>query len=300
MARPDPSAELLGTGLALVSVVGFALSGPGAKMAYEGGAEPVTLVAIRYLTNVLAVGLMLLVARRGAALPGRIRFGGLLVGGLLAVEAYLFLAGLARVPVSLGVPIFFTFPLQVALLAALFGIERLTSWRVAALAIAFGGLWLMLGRGEMAVDPAGVALCLAAGTVVACTVVGTDRLMAEHPKLPVAFHMMLGGLALAAVGLAVIGGPVLPTGERGLWGLALTCGGFSLGIVLFYLSIGFIGSVRAAMLANLQPIMSVALAVVLVAERPGPVVLAGGGMILCGILLLHYGDRRTRTRVATS
>ena len=292
--RPSASPEWIGTAMVLVSVLGFAISGPGAKMAYDGGAEPITVVAIRYATNVVGVAILLLLFRSQARLPARIRLGGLGIGALLATEAYLFLEGLKTVPVSLGVPVFFTFPLQVALLGAVLRIEALTRWRATALLLAFAGLWLMTAEGEMQADVAGIALCFLAGSVVALTVVGTGRLMRDQPKLPVALYMMTGGFALSAAGMLAVGGPILPTGSRGLTGLALTCGGFSLGIILFYVAIGFLGSVRAAILTNLQPVMSVALAMVMIAERPGVAELLGGALILTGIGVMHYGDRRTR------
>ncbi len=280
--------------MVLVSVFGFALSGPGAKMAYDGGAEPMTVVAIRYATNVVGVGLLIVLFRAKARLPARIRLGGLAIGALLATEAYLFLEGLKTVPVSLAVPVFFTFPLQVALLGAVLRVEALTRWRAGALLLAFSGLWLMTAEGEMQAEPSGIALCFLAGSVVAVTVIGTGRLMRDQAKLPVALYMMAGGFALSAAGMLAVGGPILPTGTRGLAGLALTCGGFSLGIILFYVAIGFLGSVRAAILTNLQPVMSVALATVMIAERPGPPELFGGALILTGIAVMHYGDRRRR------
>ncbi len=112
--RLAASPEWIGTTMVLISVFGFAVSGPGAKMAYDGGAEPMTVVAIRYATNVVGVGLLLLLFRSKTRLPARVRLGGLAIGALLATEAYLFLEGLKTVPVSLAVPVFFTFPLQVS------------------------------------------------------------------------------------------------------------------------------------------------------------------------------------------
>ena len=88
------------------------------------------------------------------------------------------------------------------------------------------------------------------------------------------------------------GGITLPTSSVGWWGAfgVVLCQGCS--IPFFYASLPRIGPEKAAMLNNLQPVTSVLMAYFLFAELLSSVQILGGAMVLGGILLMQWQDRR--------
>ena len=152
--------------------------------------------------------------------------------------------------------------------------------KVAALAMAFAGLAMMLG----------------AAVAVALNSVGIVRLVSHVDPLVATFHMAVS-TAVVLVALTLLTGslkwPVSGTGWAGMLGVVvLQCGA----LPLYYVSIARIGALKAAMVANLQPVTSIVAARAFFGELLGAAQLAGGAMVLAGILLMQWHDARTRPR----
>ena len=64
--------------------------------------------------------------------------------------------------------------------------------------------------------------------------------------------------------------------------------GFSLAVIAYYLALPMIGPVRAAIVANLEPIIAVLMAMFLLNERLGPMQVSG---IILIIIAVYLGGR---------
>jgi drug/metabolite transporter (DMT)-like permease len=63
--------------------------------------------------------------------------------------------------------------------------------------------------------------------------------------------------------------------------------------VVVFAGIARIGPTNAAMISTLEPVVTVALAALLLGETLEPVTLLGGGLILAAVLLLAQSELRT-------
>ncbi len=287
----------LGVWLVVASAVCFSMAPIGAKLAYAGGSEPVTLIGLRFSLNVAAVLALVVLGRHSFALPARALGISLLLGVLLAAEGVSYLAAVQFIPVSLAVVIVFTFPLQVGLISALIGHERLNLARGGALVTAFLGVVLAVGVVVDSVDWRGVLLAAATGTGIAVTAVATSRLMRDHDAVTLTFYMIMGAAVSSMLAVLLWRGFVWPVTTTGWIGGALTVVTFAAAITLYFLGLARIGAVRASILGNLEPVVTIFAAVVILAERPTLVQLLGTAMILGAILFLHFHEARARIEV---
>ena len=285
-----------GTALALLSAIGLGLAVAVSRYAYEGGANGLTVGAVRSL--VLLAGLFVYCRATGRSLGLRRsdRRCCMVLGLMMAMGFYGNVGAVEYIPIGLTALLFFTFPPLIALIQAVLDRTWPAPAKVVALAAAFAGLATMLGASLGASNPRGVAMALGAAVAVAVNSVGIVRLLSHVNPLVAMFHMAITAAAVL-VGLALATGsvqwPVSGTGWAGMFGVvALQCAS----LPLYFVAIARIGALKSAMLANVQPVTSIVAARALFGELLGAAQLAGGAMVLAGIMLMQRHDARTRSR----
>ncbi len=293
------SGDAQGVALALLSAVGLGFAIAVARYAYEGGTNGLTVAAVRSLALALALFVVCRVTGRtlGLRRADRRRCAGL--GLLMAMGFYGNVGAVEFISIGLTALLFFTFPPLIALIQAVTDRAWPTFARVVALATAFAGLATMLGVSLGASDPRGVALVLGAAVAVALNSVGVVRLVSHIHPLVAMFHMAVTA-AVALPALAVATGsvqlPVSATGWVGMFGvIALQC----VSLPLYFVAVARIGALKTAMLANIQPVVSIVAARALFGELLGAAQLAGGAMVLAGVMLMQWHDGRSRRRRAS-
>jgi drug/metabolite transporter (DMT)-like permease len=123
---------------------------------------------------------------------------------LVGCSILLYFGALAALPIATAGAGLFTSPIFVLLISVLVLGVRIGRWRIAAVALGFGGMLLVLRPGSAAFEP--VALVpIAAGALYAAGSLATRRLCAEESPqmLTAAFFATIGVFGL--VGLAVLG-----------------------------------------------------------------------------------------------
>ena len=124
-----------------------------------------------------------------------------------------------------------------------------------------------------------------------------------HVPAPQAAALTMGGAAVLYVALASVLGTLGSLGQPLASSAALVpvvlAGVIGAGVptLAFVTGIRRLGPSRAAILATLEPVIGTALAAWLLAERPAPVQLFGGVLILVAAVVLQLGPRG-RGRVA--
>ena len=136
--------ERIGLCLVVVAAFGFGISPSYAKLAYEGGAEPLTLVAARFTICVLIMSIVAKVRQTSIRVSGKLLYLPLIMGLLLAWNATGYLSAVKEIKVSLAAALFYTFPLQVAVFSWMMGFELLSIRRIVALSLGFVGVLLVL------------------------------------------------------------------------------------------------------------------------------------------------------------
>ncbi len=230
--------------------------------------------------------------------------------GLLVVLANgLFFMGLASLPLAEGVAIGFIAPLVITLLSVVILKEKVGPWRWGSIVLGLVGVMVIVRPGTEAFQPA--ALYPLAGAVCyALLQIVTRQIGAGESAVMLALSIQIAFIATSAVsGLTLghgawegLGGPAVQFVLRGwvwpaagdLWVFLLM--GIAAGAGGFFISAAYRGS-DAALVASFEYLaMPIALmwGLLVFAEWPGPVELAGIGLILGAGLVLVWRESRTR------
>jgi drug/metabolite transporter (DMT)-like permease len=283
-----------GTILCLGSGAAFGAMAVFGKLAYDAGATVGTLLAVRF-TLAAAVFWALVVA--GGAAPElralRPREAGAALGlGACgyALQAGCYFAALERIDASLLSLVLYTFPAIVAAAAVALGREQLDGRRVTALALACGGLALVLaGAGTGRLDPRGAALGLGAAVVYSTYILASDVIAARIRPLVLAAIVCTGAAVALTAGSALLGelrpAALTPAGWGWLACLAVVSTVGAIG--LFFAGLRRVGPTTASILATSEPLVTVLLAFAVFGETLGAVQLAGGVLVLGAVLVLN-------------
>lgn len=277
--------QRIGFCLVAVAAIGFGISPTYAKLAYQGGSEPLTLVAARFTLCVLAMFMIAYVRRSSFKISRRLLYVPVLMGSLLAWNATGYLSAVKAIPVSLAAALFYTFPLQIGIFSLLLGLEVLSVRKIVALLLGFCGVLLVVSFVVHEINVYGVALALSAG----CGVALTSLLFARVANNNNSVALMLWSMFIACISSWILafclGDFAVPHTRSGWNGFLISMFGFSLAVIGYYLALPMIGALRAAIIANLEPVIAVLMAVLVLGERLGYVQSFGIGVIVIAVYL---------------
>ncbi len=223
--------------------------------------------------------------------------------GLTGVFAYnyFFLSGLKTVPASRAALIIASNPTITALVAWLLFREPMPPSRALGIGLALGGAVLIIGQGHWrALFSGGFATgeLMIFGCVlmwVSYTFIGRWVLTTLSPLVTTTYACLSGCLMLlfGALGEGLLTTP--PTFSLASWGsiVFLGLGGTALAFTWYYDGVSRIGPARAAVFINLVPVFAVLLSILLLGERPTLYELAGGMLVVTGVVLTQQATYRT-------
>jgi drug/metabolite transporter (DMT)-like permease len=286
--------ERIGFALIIGCATAFAFITPLSRLSYGSGATPLTIVTLRTAAFVLVALLMLMAKRQRLRLSRH----GLISSLWLSLTAYGmsvgYLSSVAFIPVSLAVLILYTNPLLAGLMSALTGRERLTLGKSAALVFAFVGLALAIGPTFDVLDWRGIAWALAAAFSVAATSVFGGRAIAQDPALTVNFFTNLWLLPLVLLLGPFTGSWGLPGSMGGGFAAAGAVSCYIAGYMLWFLALARITGMQVAMMMNIEPVVTIAFAVLALGERLSLVQYGGVVLTILALMAFTLGSRRRR------
>jgi drug/metabolite transporter, DME family len=300
--RTRPRADLVGAGLVALAAACFGTLGPLSRFAGEAGVDSLTLVTWRAALGAMVVGLFIglrfavagIRPRALRSLPVRDRWfmlAAAVANTILNLAAFI---AFGRITIALTLLVFYLYPAGVALASMLWFGERLDRTRWIALAVSLGGMVLVVaGAGSLGdVDLIGVGLAFVAGMAQVFYVLAARHGFAHVPGPQAATMTMAGAATLyLVIGLALgtLGSLASPLSSREALVPVLLAGIVGAGVptVAFITGIRRLGPSQAAIIATLEPVVGVGLAAWLLAERPAPIQLVGGALILGAAVLLQ-------------
>jgi drug/metabolite transporter (DMT)-like permease len=265
------------------------------RLAYDTGATPLTVVALRTAAFVLVAGILL----RFKSQPMRLSRAGFKATLWLAITAFGmavgYLSSVAFIPVSLAALIFYTNPLLTGVMTALAGRERLTPGKAAALIAAFLGLALALGPSFEVLDWRGIAWALVAALSVAATSAFGGKVLERDSSLAVNFFTNLWLLPLVLLLGPLAGSWAWPGSTAGALaaGGAISC--YILGYMLWFMALARISGVRVAMMLNIEPVVTIAFAVAALGERLSAAQYGGVVLTVGALIAFSLASRRRRS-----
>jgi drug/metabolite transporter (DMT)-like permease len=252
--------------LILVCAVFFSLITTFSRLAYDAGANPLTVVEARTAAFVLVVGAFQLLARRSFALPRRTLIATFpMAVGIMAMSIG-YLSSVYFIKVSLAVVLLYSFPLMVWVMATVSGRERVALPKALALLVAFAGLVMAIGLETESVDWRGVALVMLGALGVAGNLTFSGPYLEGADSLAVnVWNNLWGALALGLY-LLLSDGIALPTTGQGWAAIGGVVGCYIFGLAGMFAALKYLPPSQAAVMLNLEPVISILVAGLLLDE----------------------------------
>ncbi len=301
--------RLPGIILVIVSAAAFGSGALFAKPVYAQGVGWLTLLAWRFgLASALAWVWLVLAPQRRAGLRriDRRRLAVTIVLGIVYLgNSATYYAAIETVSASLAALIVYVYPAIVAVLSLKVGrpLEGRRAWL--ALALALFGIVLAIGGIPSGSSPplAGLLQAVASPVIYSIWIVSQARLSGERTDrvggasnegadAATATALMMTSTAVGFWLIAlVIGAPVAPdripaAAWPGITGVAVIS--TFVAIQTFYAGTRRIGAAQASLISTFEPVWTISLAALFLGERLGPIQLAGGVLVIGGVILAQF------------
>ena len=277
----------IGVGLLLVSALGFSIAMLFANMAYKDGIDVNTTNAARYLATMVLLFLFQKMRGKKLGLPPRERYTSLALGISVFMMGLGYLGATQYIPISLAVLLFYTFPVFVAVIARFTENESITAIRLIAIIIAFIGLGMAIEVHSLTdLSWQGVALGFLSSLGCTAFVIVSSLSMRSADPQAVSLHCLAAGTVFFAVFLFFTG---LLT-VAALAKLCVSSLALAVGYVTLFIGLEIIGPVKTSMLMNVEPILTIILAAILLGERLASIQLIGAAFVILGIILITGGS----------
>lgn len=240
--------------------------------------------------------------------PGRARallatlrtHGWQIVGlGLLGNVFYqlCFIIGVNRTSAGNAALIMATAPLWTALISRVLGYERLRRWAWAGLGVSLAGATLVIVGGAQQVGLAagslsGNLIMLAGAVLWGLYTTLSKPVVRDVAPLTLALFGLLASLPiLYGIGLPYAGGVQWQALDVWVWVAIVFSGGLSIGLayVIWNAAVHAVGPASTAIYNNLVPLVALGASVVLIGEAVTWPQIAGGALIIGGLLVMRRG-----------
>ncbi len=269
---------------------------------------PLNLVVLRFVIAA-SVFAGILAARRDKTTLERADVPRFVVLGFLTVTSYFYIqyTALTFTTTVNAALIVTTAPVWTAVMAAALGVERVPLLGAAGIAVALGGVALIISGGRGGADllssatlPGDLLILVNAVTWAGITLYGKAVLQKYPPFTAMAWIHIFGTVlllpfAFLATPLAPVpligqlGGITWPTVASAVY-LALLCSVYA--YFVWYLGVERLGAVRTAAFSYFNPLFAAIVGVLLMGEKLSVYVAAGGAIVLAGVYVTNRAKSR--------
>jgi drug/metabolite transporter (DMT)-like permease len=286
--------------LCLVSAACFGAMPIFAKQAYATGLGITPLLALRFA--MAAAMLWTLIALRRRPL-GSAR--GLVAGVALglfgySVQAGFYFGALERIDAGLASLLLYAYPAFVTVAAIALRRESPSRRKLGALALASGGVALvLLGGGPGAIDLVGAAMAIGSALFYTVFILASDSVADHSPPVPFAASVATGSALTFGIA-ALLDGGISASGEGVMWAAIIASVSTVMPIVLFMAGLARVGPSTASIASTIEPPFTVALAWIVFGETLGPLQLTGGALVLSAVIVLQLRRAASSPRSASA
>ena len=271
--------------MAIISASGFGAVTTFARLSYDGGGTPFGYILVRYCTG-LCVGLLLCMYYRKSL---RIPKDAILptIAASLGVSALTigYMSAVNYIPVGLAALIFYTFPLTVLAISSIQERQFPQPRKIAAFLIAFIGLTLAIGTSLDVLNWTGVAFAVTAS--VGCTIIfiATPKATAKIHVFTLLIWTQIIGITITLFILPFLDDFSLPSTQLGLVGLGIATLFYIIGQTTTFSAVQYAGPSRAAIIYNIEPLVAIGAAMIVLGETLNAVQMTGCGLVLGALVL---------------
>ena len=285
--EPNRTRTFISIGLLFLSGLGFTLSLLIANMAFKDGINLNTSNAMRYfVATVLLIIYQKTRTKRIRLLP-RERNISLALGIPVFMMGVGYLGATQYIPVSLAVLIFYTCPFYVAIISKFTENEPITITRLTAIILAFIGLSLALKVQSTAdLQILGIMFALMAAIGFASFITVSSLMLRTVDRQAVLLHSLAAGTLLFVLFFVLTSGAEIIVTRAG-W-LKVSGSGIlvAFAYIAFFAGMKIIGPVKASMIMNIEPVLTIGLAAISLGERLSNIQLFGAVLVIGGIVLI--------------
>ncbi|HHY27932.1 MAG TPA: EamA family transporter [Desulfitobacterium dehalogenans] len=283
--------KLTGILCAVLSAIIYGFTPILARIAYDGGANGITVTFLRGILSIPILFIILKIKR----IPLQIGkdWKGILLAGVfgMSLTTLLLYISYSYISVGMATTLHFIYPILVSVACTVFFKDKMNLWKISALILCSIGIFMFIDR-ISSFGVTGTVLALLSGVTYALYIICIDKGRLKH------IHYFKLTLYLN----------VLMVGVSGLFGLCTGDLHFSLtpkawvlcALVSLFTSFGALpllqqgikltGASTAAILSTLEPITSVILGILILQETVSPLKLLGCILIIISILLIAISE----------
>ena len=273
----------LGTLFALTTACGLGAITTQAKLFYAADGNALTLMLARFITSTLVFGLFLLLRRASFTVDRRQRLPLSLLGIVWSGAMICYLLAVESISVSLAVLILYFYPLLVLAYSVFRGQLKASVTLFALFCAAFVGLYLALSGGTITVNSTGILFAALASCGAAFTFICGARVAPNMSPLLVTFWVNVAGLLMILP--LMIGKLALPNASAGMVALGLATLFYLVAILSQFEALARMPAARAAFLLNLEPVVSILLASLVLNETLSLTQVSGVLLVISVVIL---------------
>jgi len=268
---------------ALVTACGLGAITTQAKIFYADGGNALTLMLARFAVSSLVFGLLLLLRRGSFRVDKQQRIPLILLGIIWSGAMISYLVAVETISVSLAVLILYFYPLLVLAYSVIKRQLKASAAVIALFCAAFFGLYLALSGGEITIDLNGILFAALASCGAAFTFICGARVAPSMSPLLMTFWINAIGLLMILPMMA--GKLALPAAGSGGLALGLATVFYLVAILSQFEALARLTAARAAFLLNLEPVVSILLAVLVLNETLS-IIQASGVILVISVVIL--------------
>lgn len=280
----------------VLSSVGFGAMAIFAKLAYRDGVSLSSMLFLRF-----AIAGLLLAAwgmMRGVRWPrGRDLLWLIGMGGIGYVgQSFSYFAALQYASAGLVALLLYLYPAIVVVLSAFLFRRAIGVGRGWAVVVSLAGTALTVG-GDLHSELPGIVLGIACACIYSGYILAGEGVMPRVGPLPAATVVMLSAAAVYGAAAQSVG-PAWPATFGG-WAAVLAIAVFStlLAILGFFRGLEKLGAADASTLSTLEPLVTLALAALVLDEGVTVAQIAGGTLILAAVIYLARASSAVRAEI---
>jgi drug/metabolite transporter (DMT)-like permease len=280
----------LGMILIIISAASFGVMPILARLAYNAGADPITVLFLRFAIAAVAMNLVMVVSRKPYP-RGLILLELILLGAIAyVVESLAYFLALKLASAGLVALLLYIYPALVTALSAVFLKEHLTRVKIIALFLALSGTALTL-RITSGGSLLGILLGIVAAVDYAIYILLGSRIVPRSGSIA-STSVIITSTACVYTGIVAFRGVIYPATSIGwiaIVAIALISTVFA--FFTFFAGLKRIGPTSASTLSTFEPVVAVVLAAIVLGETISPIQILGGILILFAVVLLARSDK---------
>ena len=250
---------------ALITAISLGVITTQAKIFYGGGGNAMTLMLTRFLISTLVFGLLIRSRDRVFNIYPQQRLPVFMLGLVWSGAMICYLLSVETISVSLAVLILYTYPLLVLAYSVLLKLVSPSPLLISIFCLAFLGLYLALSGGPVKLDSSGLMFSSLAALGAAYTFIKGARIAPRLNPLIMTFWINTVGLVMIVP--LVYTQFSLSTASSGLIALAAATLFYLVAILCQFEALARLPAATAALILNLEPVVSILLAVIVLQEH---------------------------------